>query len=912
MKNKFSLVFLFFFLFCFFISFAYSEQTVDNITFQSTNQSLWGPGSSPNFDINYKIIDEQWDYGEKRGYIVDGMDIADWLGLDGVAETLGFDDDLEDWDFGATVAAGTEGDIEAGLEISLDGGAVNTNLPAQVSLTYPDPNTFAVGNSITISSSCSYPPGGYLNTEPPSFSLYLGGHAGIYAGAAVSVCVFDCRNYGPMVAIPSNYNINGVPLDLTLIHLKNNGVKIDGLDYVGLPYTIPVAVAFATGISGSLDFPEVHTTSHQTGGHLTANGENTYIDLTADLDSYLRKATEIPLGITVKYGEATFSMEALDVDFNVDFTEKRNASFQPTVWALLNFERPVKFQSGDISSQKDLITGNSFTFIFPDKKPLVIQKSFTLENNFHHDTIHKYSTNLSLLAGNFQLTLPDFEIIDECIDLLIDEICIEIDFPGIKIGPFGPIWKKTIGLFTKNIEFFPGLIGPESWQIGGFNKYYGSSFTIDPEDPGVHIRKETSKVINNGGGTRSVIYTLRAQNAGDVPLKEVQIYDTFSDTFPKEWGDYTIDNLHSCELTVNSEFDGTANNDNLLTGTDILDDGYDPNPPPQSNITGGTVIIRTTVAPKPFPPIFVNEAVLESKSWYVGTATGGNSLSEVDLGPGKITKQDDFVLYADQKVILKDTEFVRGHVGSNGTIEVQEGNSGTVAGDLRALSFINIHGHLVSDYAFTNEVVNITGKGALDLSGAIVEHQNQPSYHLPSINFTTKGANITVSASSPITLPPGKYGNVRVLQNAKLTLTSGVYFFNTFQIDEYAKVLLDVKDVTGDQKNDPVSINVVNGLDLKYSASLEIVAGSKGKTRDILINTIQNGDVIINPKAIVRGILTAPNAKVTFKDQSRLEGATYARFISLGKGVNIQYHDDWYGALYKFIDTDCDGNPDYY
>ncbi len=101
----------------FVISSVHAEQTVDNMTFQTTNQSLWGPGAPPDLDVNYTLIDEQWDYGESHGYIVDGMDVADWFGLDGVAEFIGVDGWLEDQQFGASVAAGTEGDIEAKLDI---------------------------------------------------------------------------------------------------------------------------------------------------------------------------------------------------------------------------------------------------------------------------------------------------------------------------------------------------------------------------------------------------------------------------------------------------------------------------------------------------------------------------------------------------------------------------------------------------------------------------------------------------------------------------------------------------------------------------------------------------------------------------------------------------------------------------
>lgn len=70
MKSKFLLGFLvFLFLLGFVISSVYAGQTIDNMTFQTTNQSLWGPGSPPDLSVNYTLIAclkwEKEEYGAK-------------------------------------------------------------------------------------------------------------------------------------------------------------------------------------------------------------------------------------------------------------------------------------------------------------------------------------------------------------------------------------------------------------------------------------------------------------------------------------------------------------------------------------------------------------------------------------------------------------------------------------------------------------------------------------------------------------------------------------------------------------------------------------------------------------------------------------------------------------------------------
>jgi uncharacterized repeat protein (TIGR01451 family) len=527
---------------------------------------------------------------------------------------------------------------------------------------------------------------------------------------------------------------------------------------------------------------------------------------------------------------------------------------------------------------------------FPDRtSPLEVGQGFSLENEFSHSTGHLYASGLTVTAGKFYVDVPGYEVFDEqCMDCWLFEVCIPaLEIPGVYVD-LGPIYTETVNLPGIDVTFFD-----DSWELADFNEPEGDPFVLDPEDR----------------GTRTVTYTILVENDGDVPLKKVQVFDTLAEIISQGSASaYVVDLVQSCELTANDAFDGASNNGLLLgVDADILDDGFDPNPPPVVDITSGIIVLKATVTPNPFPPDFVNNVLSEGYSWYVGTRVEGDSSSTVNLGPGVIEDVDDFALYADHKVMFKDTGFIRGHVGSNGGIEIQQGDSGVVAGDLRAIDVIDVHGRLVVDYVFTNEHVKEVGKGALNPTGGVIEDESQDPYELPYLEFTAGGEDVTVETipGTPFTLEPGTYGELLVSEGSEIILKTGEYFFDSLHIESNATVLFDVDE------NMKITVNVVQVFEVREWAKFEITPECKGTTRDININIMHGGNINIRSNASVCGILVAPDAKITFQEHSTMEGAVYARFISLEKDVRIEYHDEWYGELYKLIDLDCDQNPDY-
>ncbi|MHC4320938.1 MAG: hypothetical protein ACYST3_01550, partial [Planctomycetota bacterium] len=348
---------------------------------------------------------------------------------------------------------------------------------------------------------------------------------------------------------------------------------------------------------------------------------------------------------------------------------------------------------------------------------------------------------------------------------------------------------------------------------------------------------------------------------------------------------------HSCNLSVNEDFDGVGDNTNLLTGTDVLEVGE-----------GGSVTLFVTVFPGPNPGTFVNNASASGTSLLGADVEHISESTTVDLGPSVIQGIDDFVLYAEHKVQLDEIDDSFGHIGTNGMIEVKNGVSGILAGDLRAQDLIKVNGQIMVDYVFTNNVVLIDGKNAiLDVTGSVTEFANQLMLYLPSISFGAGGEDIKVPENGSESLAQASYGKVSVGKGAELLLVGGDYFIEELYVDDDATIWFDPAD-------GPITLNVKKKLDLGESIEMKL---SSGRTRDITINVLQEEEqIIIGSGTIVRGTLVAPYAKVAFKECSRLEGACYAEFICLDKGVITKYHNECDGLIYQGFDSNCDGTTD--
>ncbi|CAB1083455.1 hypothetical protein D1AOALGA4SA_11018, partial [Olavius algarvensis Delta 1 endosymbiont] len=242
---------------------------------------------------------------------------------------------------------------------------------------------------------------------------------------------------------------------------------------------------------------------------------------------------------------------------------------------------------------------------------------------------------------------------------------------------------------------------------------------------------------------------------------------------------------------------------------------------------------------------------------------------------------DDFVLYADSAVELEKIADSTGNVGSNGQIEILKGRSGTLTGDLHAVDRIVNKGKI---FVIGNVLTaaGIDNFGTLTVNGLTNEAADLAPLVLPSFSFSTAGSDLDVPRGGRVQLAPGTYGRVEVNKDAVLELSSGVYDIIELDTEKKAAVKIDVSAGA-------VTVNISDRLDIDQGVKIEIIEGS---TRDVTFNFSGIKKVEVERKALFRGSLVAPYAKVEFGRRSRLEGRVIAGIIKLKKGSSFKPHDN--------------------
>lgn len=239
---------------------------------------------------------------------------------------------------------------------------------------------------------------------------------------------------------------------------------------------------------------------------------------------------------------------------------------------------------------------------------------------------------------------------------------------------------------------------------------------------------------------------------------------------------------------------------------------------------------------------------------------------------------EDFALYSQKEIKIRNIGESRGNVGSNSSIYIKKGPTGSVTGSLQALgdiknsAEIGIYGDVTAR--------DIVDKGSMFVSGQKVERADLVPLTLPALSFTSAGPDLEVPETSSMSIAPGSYGRLMVNKGAAVNLSSGTYFFVNFEIDESALVTLDVS-------GGAIQINVTHKINFKNNVAMTIVGGNSDKVH---YNYRGTGKVKVEDHAVLRGILTAPLASIEFENDSRLEGAVYADSIQLEKGASFWHY----------------------
>jgi len=855
------------------------------LTFQtSTPQSIWGEGASSPHDWS-KSMAATWN-ASTPGY-------SGYYGAFWTQDTYLFGE--IEWGGGIRGASSGTLGIGATFEV-MEPGSVSVTYPVTPTIIYPQPNTFAAGETITIETSYELPPAGFeLKTVSPQFRAALGATFGLGVDAGARYCIFGC---GTATIVP---RFDMAPVDFEFLSISNSGVEtpFGPLDLTGDPVSILHVPAINT----------LDTSPDPADEFLSADGTDHFLQIGVDLASLVKKAAEkktkrtLP-GLTWESPESSpahIKYDLLKLMAVSNLTAKQSFKFDPELKVRVAFGQPLEHWSIDgatesaheISDSADIRVGATLKVKYPetDRQPTDVGPLFRLDNSFRSSTDVTFAETFDPTLGHALIELPRKQVFPEICTpevkvagvVVVPEICT----PSWSIGPYK--WEKTVWSDSFKVVTQTYSVFSDDWQLGGFKELPLATFALDPENPIVQIAQTTGASRNLGSGRRQVAYAIDVANEGDVDLDLVHLTSNLAQAFGDAWK-FQVDTILACGLPVNPDFDGRANLQLFSGDTNTL---HNPIDPPQSGTTARVILI-ISIWPKPDPLPYVSTAEITSVSHFVRTPTDKSGSSSVLLGPGIIETADDLVLFGDRWVKLEAIGDTFGHIGSNDFIEIKNGASGVVAGDLRAGRSMKVQGTIAADYVLSPGRVDVVGRGSLTLTGNVKSPANIALFKRNAPQFKPDApysGNVWVTADTPVELEGGYYGDVTVNPGATLTLAPGSYHFLSLVLLDNARVVLA----------GPSVVTIRGTLSLGAGAQLT----ATGSSRSSIVQLAGPNEVAIGPGALFRGVLSAPRANVFFLESSELQGSAYGSSITLRPGARASYHVD----CDPVVDPDCDGSP---
>ncbi|MFH1067980.1 MAG: PQQ-binding-like beta-propeller repeat protein [Candidatus Glassbacteria bacterium] len=224
-----------------------------------------------------------------------------------------------------------------------------------------------------------------------------------------------------------------------------------------------------------------------------------------------------------------------------------------------------------------------------------------------------------------------------------------------------------------------------------------------------------------------------------------------------------------------------------------------------------------------------------------------------------------------------------GDLGSNGnfTLGVNgELNSNVITGkDLQLKSGAVLNGNATYGGNL------ILGRNA-SITGTVTHTTPQPFNYSVS-EYTAGGQSIIVKMREIRNLAPGTYDLLQVKSKGLLTLHSGMYFFNDIDIGTDVDIRLDLS-------NGPLYVYVVGKLEISEKSTMQIVSATGDATQVFFIilgRTPKGGTStsFIGVKTGFLGSVIAPNSEILVKENAKVDGALYAKILTLGVNTTIGF-----------------------
>jgi hypothetical protein len=262
-------------------------------------------------------------------------------------------------------------------------------------------------------------------------------------------------------------------------------------------------------------------------------------------------------------------------------------------------------------------------------------------------------------------------------------------------------------------------------------------------------------------------------------------------------------------------------------------------------------------------------------------------------GPDGIVLGASRYLYIRNDVQVLDEDGTRyGMVGSTGTTRVEIHNSAEVGNaysndHLWLHDNSSIHGDIWSPNEKETQNINTVTIDGIWHEASVPENIFSWRYDIPEA--VNDGVFLTSGQSLDGPLAPGRYSTLQLHAQTSVTLTSGVYVFDAFQIESDAEIVLD-------DSNGAIFIYVI--ADTNYWMRGDMTPANGDYARVLLAYTGFQ-DQFIEKRFV--GTIVSPNAKMVVRSAPEPhKGAIFAKDIEIDTGAIIQHAP--FGWLIDSID----------
>jgi PEP-CTERM motif len=476
---------------------AYADSyVVNNLSFSTTAQSMWGSGNAPGFDFNY-FLGSTWNTpttevggitGSKNAVIISGQswtisyyEPKIWIPTPSFShpfaghysgcgcwkdKTVTTPPVTGDTRTGVVLDAQTSGKAGFDLSTSADSGSVNADVLYNAALNVPAANSITPGQVFNLNPSSTLSASSTFSTQSPTVSASVDAVLGTKAtfGAQACVAALGCTPDNNVADTTVGFDPQTLPLLSFNTPDSPGQIKVLGsLDpsafQFGSPIKIPPGDPALNFGDVTAYVPDVATTGTTNGDLLKGSGTGNLLDINANLTGLILNAFGLPavLGTSVDFAGGTFSVgyDLIKVEYGPSLKLLQDFQLDPTLMVDLSFDHPVNVDGLGIVTSLSSPWDSLPSFSLLDDTPVTVTPTFWLDAMFTNDT------TLGIF-GNFTL---------DALDASLSVNALGLSGNLLSLGPLYSLNKSN--------DFYnlPALFD-NTFTLDGFNRITEDPFTL--------------------------------------------------------------------------------------------------------------------------------------------------------------------------------------------------------------------------------------------------------------------------------------------------------------------------------------------------------------------------------------------------------------------------------------------------